>query len=104
MDAVLQEKIDHRKLILNKLKQMLIDRLNLYQKEEDIDDDSILFGTGLRLDSVDATEIVAILDLVFGIKNEDGIDPTFMRTVNSMTDFVLANAAPEKLKPENWEQ
>ena len=67
MDKQLQDAITQRRAVLNKLKDSLIDRLNLYQNRAQIDDDTPLFGSGLKLDSVDATELVVMLDEEFGI-------------------------------------
>ena len=50
------------------LKQQIIDALNLEGvTPEDIDDDAPLFGDGLGLDSIDALEIIVILDKYYGI-------------------------------------
>ncbi len=41
------------------IKTEVIQRLNIQRDESQIDDDTALFGNGLKLDSVDATEIVS---------------------------------------------
>jgi len=41
------------------------------------------------LDSVDATEVVVMLDMSFGIKVEEGTDPSFMRSINKLVDFII---------------
>ena len=56
-----------------KLKELLIERLKFEDMTpEDIDDDAPLFAGGLGLDSIDALEIVVMLESEFGIrvKNE----------------------------------
>ncbi|SMD32179.1 acyl carrier protein [Reichenbachiella faecimaris] len=50
------------------LKVKLIEQLNLEElTPEDIADDAALFGAGLGLDSIDALEIIVLLDTHYGI-------------------------------------
>ncbi|MES2817503.1 MAG: acyl carrier protein [Pseudomonadota bacterium] len=93
MDTQLQAVIAQRQEVLDKLKGSLIERLNLYQTKEQIDDDTPLFGSGLKLDSVDATELVVMLDDEFGVRISEGDDPSYMRNVNSLASFILARQA-----------
>lgn len=54
------------------LKQHIIEQLNLEDVAiEDIGDDDKLFGDGLALDSIDALEIIVMLDKNYGIKLTD---------------------------------
>ena len=56
------------KLILE-LKTKIIEVLNLEEMTpEDIDTDSPLFGAGLGLDSIDALELIVLLEKNYGIK------------------------------------
>jgi acyl carrier protein len=93
MDTQLQTVIAERRQVLDKLKSSLIDRLNLYQTPEQIDDDTPLFGSGLKLDSVDATELVVMLDEEFAVRVTEGDDPSYMRNVNSLASFILKRQA-----------
>ncbi len=87
----LDDAITHRKLILIQLKQGLIERLNLYQTVDQIDDDTPLFGSGLKLDSVDATEVFVLLDETFGIRVAEGQEPSYMRSINTLATFIIEN-------------
>lgn len=81
--------IEQRKQVLEQIKTGLIERLNLYQNVKQIDDDTPLFGSGLKLDSVDATEVIVLLDETFGIRVNEGDDPSYMRSVNTLASFVI---------------
>lgn len=85
----MSEKIDERKAILFTIKTEIIQRLNLQREEHQIDDDTPLFGNGLKLDSVDATEIIVLLDKKFNIKVEESDDPSYMRSINSLASFII---------------
>ncbi|AVJ17713.1 acyl carrier protein [Serratia rhizosphaerae] len=81
--------IEQRQQVLEKIKAGLIERLNLYQNVQQIDDDTPLFGSGLKLDSVDATEVIVLLDETFNIRVKEGDDPSYMRSVNTLASFVI---------------
>ncbi|HPF96407.1 MAG: phosphopantetheine-binding protein [Flavobacteriaceae bacterium] len=54
------------------LKAKIIDQLNLEDiNVEDINDNDPLFGDGLGLDSIDALELIVMLDKDYGIKLTD---------------------------------
>ena len=55
-----------------KLKKELIEQLNLEDMEPDeIDDAAPLFGDGMGLDSIDALEIIVLLEKEYDIKIDD---------------------------------
>lgn len=73
-----------------KLKELLIERLKFEDMTpEDIDDDAPLFAGGLGLDSIDALEIVVMLESEFGIKvkNETAARDSF-KSVSTLADYV----------------
>ena len=79
--------------LADELKQMIIDVLALEDISiEDIDTDAPLFGDGLGLDSIDALELIVLLEKNYGIKIEDpkkGKDIFF--SVKTMAEFITAN-------------
>lgn len=88
MDEI-KKNIAERKDILLTIKTEIIQRLNIQREPEQIDDDTALFGNGLKLDSVDATEILVLLDKVFNIQVSEGDDPAYMRTINHLASFII---------------
>lgn len=72
------------------LKRQIIEQLNLKDiKPEDIGDDTPLFVQGLGLDSIDALELIVLLQQHYGIKltrAEDG--PAVFRSVNTMAEYI----------------
>jgi acyl carrier protein len=83
-----------------KLKELLIERLKFEDMTpEDIPDDDPLFDGGLGLDSIDALEIVVMLESEFGIrvKNEGTARDSF-RSISTLAEFVKAKLGEEKRK------
>jgi acyl carrier protein len=77
------------------LKSKIIESLNLQEvAPEQIDDDAPLFGTGLGLDSIDALELVVMLEKNYGIVIKDIEEgrPAF-RSVRTLADFIAARRA-----------
>lgn len=58
--------------LTQELKEKIIEQLNLEDfSVEDIDDNDALFGDGIGLDSIDALELIVMLDKDYGIKLTD---------------------------------
>ena len=61
--------------LIVKIKDQVIEVLNLEDIEpDDIDTDAQLFGDGLGLDSIDALELIVLLEKQYGLKIEDPKD------------------------------
>jgi acyl carrier protein len=81
-----------------KLKELLIERLKFEDMTpDDIKDDDLLFAGGLGLDSIDALEIVVMLESEFGIKvkNESAARENFL-SVSSLAAFVEQRLAEQQ--------
>lgn len=58
--------------LILELKQQIIEVLNLEgMTPEDINENAPLFGDGLGLDSIDALELIVLMEKNYGIKLED---------------------------------
>lgn len=87
-----------RDRVLKKVKQIIIERLNLDLSIEEIDDDSPLFGMGLGLDSIDSLELVVGVEDEFEVQIMDEDIEAFL-SVNALVDFILHNGAPPAMEP-----
>ncbi|MBR6369960.1 MAG: acyl carrier protein [Bacteroidaceae bacterium] len=76
-----------------KLKQEIIEVLNLEDvKPEDIDNDAPLFGEGLGLDSIDALELIVLMEKNYGIKLQDPAKgKEIFKSIKVMADYIQKN-------------
>ncbi|MFD0998906.1 phosphopantetheine-binding protein [Ohtaekwangia kribbensis] len=75
------------------LKKQIIEALNLkHLKPENIGDDQPLFGDGLGLDSIDALELIVLLQQNYKVKIDNPQDgPSIFRSVKSIAEYIRAN-------------
>ena len=75
------------------LKSRIIEVLNLEDMTAaDINDDDSLFGDGLGLDSIDALELIVLLDKEYGIKLSDPkLGKSIFESINTMAAFISDN-------------
>ena len=75
------------------LKENIIEVLNLEEfTSADIGDNDALFGDGLGLDSIDALELIVLLDKDYGIKLTDPAESkTIFESVQVLATYVKAN-------------
>ncbi|MCK4562918.1 MAG: acyl carrier protein [Flavobacteriaceae bacterium] len=75
------------------LKEKIIKNLNLEDIEvSDIGDDDVLFGDGLGLDSIDALELIVMLDKDYGIKLTDPKQgKSIFQSINTMVKYISEN-------------
>lgn len=79
--------------LILQLKNEIIEVLNLEDiRPEDIDNDAPLFGDGLGLDSIDALELIVMLEKNYGIKLKDPAKgKEFFQSVQVMANYVSEN-------------
>jgi len=75
------------------LKENIIEQLNLEDISiEEIGDNDPLFGDGLGLDSIDALELIVMLDKDYGIKLTDPKEgKAIFESVEVMANYISAN-------------
>ena len=79
--------------LVNELKTKIIEALKLVDlKPEDIDADAPLFGEGLELDSIDALELMLLLEKNYGIKLKNPAEgKEVFKSVRTMAEYIKAN-------------
>lgn len=77
-----------------RLKELLVSHLALEDiKPEEIGDDEAIFGEGLGLDSLDAVEMVVLLQRNFGVnikETERGTE--LFRSINTLAEYIVENS------------
>jgi acyl carrier protein len=76
--------------LIAELKQEIIEVLNLESvKPEDINEDAPLFGEGLGLDSIDALELIVLMEKEYGIKLSNAKEgKEIFKSVRVMADYI----------------
>ncbi len=76
--------------LIHTLKEQIIQQLNLKDlKPEDIGDDQPLFVEGLGLDSIDALELIVLLQQEYKIKLANAADgQSVFRSVRTMAQYI----------------
>mgnify|MGYP003471043233 FL=1 len=79
--------------LILQLKKEIIEVLNLEEvKPEDIDNDASLFGEGLGLDSIDALELIVLIEKNYGIKLKDPAQgKEIFKSISVMADYIAKN-------------
>ncbi len=76
--------------LIERLKGQIIEALNLEDMTPgDIDSDAALFGdSGLGLDSIDALELILILERDYGLKMAQGEGKEVFRSVRTIAQYI----------------
>ncbi|WP_033960380.1 phosphopantetheine-binding protein [Psychroserpens jangbogonensis] len=78
------------KELREELKEKIIEQLNLEELSvSDIKDDDALFGDGLCLDSIDALELIVMLDKDYGIQLTDPKEgQEVFKSITVLADYI----------------
>lgn len=84
---------------MEKLKRQIIERLNLKDlKPESVGNDQPLFVEGIGLDSIDALELIVLLQQEYNIKLSNAEDgPRVFHSVRTMAEYIAANSGVVKV-------
>ncbi|MFT4094683.1 MAG: phosphopantetheine-binding protein [Niabella sp.] len=84
-----------RNELIQQLKEQIIKQLNLADKTPaDIKDNDPLFVEGLGLDSIDALELIVLLQQEYNIKLKNAEEgQSIFRSVATMADYILEQQA-----------
>ena len=79
--------------LIYRVKEEIIDVLNLEDMQPvDIDENAPLFGEGLGLDSIDALELIVLMEKNYGIKLQDpNQGREIFRSIKVMAEYIAAN-------------
>lgn len=79
--------------LIEELKEDIIQALNLEDvSPEDIDPDAPLFATGLGLDSIDALELIVLMEKKYGIRLANAAEgKQIFKTLRTMATYVSEN-------------
>ncbi|HKH63023.1 MAG TPA: phosphopantetheine-binding protein [Flavitalea sp.] len=74
------------------VKAGIIKQLNIDMTPDALDEDMALFGEGLGLDSIDALELIVLIDRDFGIKIGDPKEARkIFQSVRVMAEYIQEN-------------
>jgi len=80
--------------LLAEVKELLVSGLRLDVRPADIADDAPIFGEGLGLDSIDALELVVLVEERFRISIPDEeVGKRAFASVNALVDFIRQERA-----------
>lgn len=76
--------------LIFELKEKIIDALNLEEMTpDDIDAEEPLFGEGLSLDSIDALELIVLLERNYGVKLANPAEgKAIFKNIRTIAEFV----------------
>jgi acyl carrier protein len=78
-----------------KLKYLIVQELRIqHLAPDDITDDEPIFSDRLGLDSIDAVEVVYLVEKNFGVAIKDMKEARpALQSINTLADFIMARAA-----------
>lgn len=85
--------ISNMETLKQELKEKIIDALNLEDlTPQDIEDDAPIFMEGLGLDSIDALELMLLMEKNYGIRLTSPAEgKQIFKSINTMAEYIQAN-------------
>lgn len=84
--------------VVNQLKTIVADKLDVNLKLEEIDENASLFEDGLGLDSIATVEFIALIEEDFGIEFGDGeLNPELFSNLKVLADFIIGKQQASSL-------
>lgn len=85
--------ISNMENLKQELKEKIIDALNLEDlTPQDIEDDAPIFMEGLGLDSIDALELMLLMEKNYGIRLSNPAEgKQVFKSINAMVEYINAN-------------
>ena len=82
--------------LIKEIKKNIIEVLNLEDlAPEDIENDAPLFGEGLGLDSIDALELIVMMEKEYGIKLKNPAEgKEIFKSINVMAQYISGKKNP----------
>lgn len=86
---------DERVELAHRLKRMIIERLKLEDiTPEDVSDDDPIFDGGLGLDSLDALDLVLLLEKEFNVRIKDPQQARkILSTIDTLAEYILTDGS-----------
>ena len=91
MNSHTKQVVEQRRELTDRIKKVLIDRLDLDVEPNEITEDAPLFGMGMGLDSIDALVLIVGIEDEFNISVETG-DHHVYRSINTLADYLLSTS------------
>lgn len=85
-----KKQAQERRELLNRIKEIIVERLDLDMEPHLITDDQPIFGRGLGLDSIDALELFVVIEDEFGVTVYDDNIEVFS-SINKLADYIEEN-------------
>lgn len=89
-----KEQAMERRELLERLKAIIVESLDLEMEPHLITDDQPIFGRGIGLDSIDALELFVVIEDEFGVTVYDDNIEVFS-SINKLADYILENMESE---------
>ncbi|KAA0560851.1 acyl carrier protein [Bacillus sp. CH30_1T] len=86
-----QKLAQERRELTERLKEIIVERLDLEIEPSLITDDQPIFGRGLGLDSIDALELFVVIEDEFNVTVYDDNIEVFS-SINKLADYIVVNS------------